>query len=60
MLALKMLGLKMTRPPLLHFDDWRTQMHGHVTQPTTEDEVAYRAYLRDESGMAPITEVLHG
>lgn len=32
-------------------------MHGRVTEPTTEDEVAYRAYLRDESGMA---EVLHG
>lgn len=41
----------MTRPPLLHIDDWRT-----VTGKT--DEMEYRNYLLQESGITPLPEVI--
>lgn len=51
MRLLRSTGLAMTRPPLLHLDDWRK-----VTGK--DDEMEYRNYLQAESGITPLPEVI--
>lgn len=60
MSLLRSTGLDLTRPPLLHIDDWRAMKHNTraLGATTTEDEVEYRSYLMTESGMSQLPEVI--